>query len=256
VLSLGSLLIGLQGQIIAANSYQITLLVGQVGQPASKLYAVATIYLVTSIVWWFVYRSFKAVYVLSLPFAFYGFAFVLVGVAPFVEDRTGKGWVQNVATGCYAAASSSGAMFFALNFGDQGGAPVTSWMFRACVIQGTQQIYIAGLWWWGSTLAKLTSQGLATTSLVATKPAVVTSVGVSIALLMWAIGVVLFFGLPDYYRQAPGKVPSFLTGIFRRKIVLWFFMMVVCESLIPFWTCLTDDVVGCSKLLPFRTLRP
>lgn len=41
-----------QGQIIAANSYQITLLTGEVGQPETKLYAIASIYLATSIVWW------------------------------------------------------------------------------------------------------------------------------------------------------------------------------------------------------------
>ncbi len=85
-----------------------------------------------------VFRTFKSVYVLSIPFVFYGLAFFFVGLAPLVKGFSGRGWVQNVATGCYATASSSGSIFFALNFGDQGGAPVTSWVFRACVIQGTQ----------------------------------------------------------------------------------------------------------------------
>lgn len=58
----------LQGQIIAANSYQITLLNGEVGQPAVKLYIVATIYLISSIIWWMVFRLLKSVFVLSLPF--------------------------------------------------------------------------------------------------------------------------------------------------------------------------------------------
>lgn len=62
------------GQIIAANSYQITLLTGTVGQTAEKLYVVASIYLVTSIVWWFCFRWLKSIYVLSIPFFFYGFA--------------------------------------------------------------------------------------------------------------------------------------------------------------------------------------
>lgn len=207
------------------------------GESASKLYLVATVYLVSSIAWWLVYRRLKSVFVLSIPFAFYGLAFLLVGLAPFVVDMKGRGWVQNVATGCYATASASGSIFFALNFGDQGGAPVTSWVFRACVIQGTQQAYISGLWWWGSTLAKSTSQGIETSSLVATKPAVVTSVGVSIALFMWGIGVILFVGLPEYYRQTPGRVPSFFTSIIRRKIVLWFFMMVVGDPQWPSSLC-------------------
>lgn len=62
------------GQIIAANSYQITLLTGEVGQTAEKLYVIASIYLATSVVWWFVFRSFKSIYVLSVPFIFYGSA--------------------------------------------------------------------------------------------------------------------------------------------------------------------------------------
>lgn len=84
------------------------------------------------------YRTLKSFWVLSLPFFFYGLAFLLIGLAPLATEHDGTKWVQNVATACYAIASSSGSLFFALNFGDQGGAPVTSWVFRACVIQGTQ----------------------------------------------------------------------------------------------------------------------
>jgi len=62
------------GQIIAANSYQITLLSGEVGQTAEKLYVIASIYLVTSVMWWFVFRYSKSIYVLSVPFIFYGLA--------------------------------------------------------------------------------------------------------------------------------------------------------------------------------------
>ena len=56
------------GQIIAANSYQVTLLNGEIGEPAIKLYIVATIYLASSIVWWLVFRALKSVFVLSVPF--------------------------------------------------------------------------------------------------------------------------------------------------------------------------------------------
>ena len=45
-------------------------------------------------------------------------------------------------------------------------------------------------------------------------------VGIVIACLMWAVGVVLLIGLPKYYRQAPGHIPSFYTSLFRRKIIL------------------------------------
>lgn len=57
-----------QGQIIAVNSYQITLLNGEVGEPAEKLYLISTIYLVFSILWWIVFRSLRSIFVLSAPF--------------------------------------------------------------------------------------------------------------------------------------------------------------------------------------------
>lgn len=107
------------GQIIAANSYQITLLIGEIGETATQLYVVASIYAVGSMLWWLVFRRLKSVYVLSLPFVFYGLAFFLIAFAPFAGS-VARGWVQNVATGSYAVASSSGSLFFALNFGDEG----------------------------------------------------------------------------------------------------------------------------------------
>lgn len=153
-----SFLLGL-GQIIAANSYQITLLTGEVGQSAEKLYGIATVYLVTSIIWWFLFRTLKAVTILSIPWALYGLAFLMIGLAHFEPDMFARGWIQNVASGVYAAASSSGSLFFALNFGDESGAPVKEWVFRACVIQGTQQAYVIALWYWGSTLASTPANG-------------------------------------------------------------------------------------------------
>lgn len=109
-----------QGQIIAANSYQITLLTGEVGQAAEKLYIIASIYLASSILWWTLFRTCKSVYVLATPFAFYGLAFFLLGLAPYATTTVSRGWVQNVATAFYAMASSSGAFFFSLNFGSEG----------------------------------------------------------------------------------------------------------------------------------------
>lgn len=70
------------GQIIAANSYQITLLTGTVGQTAEKLYVIASIYLVTSVMWWFFFRYLKSIYVLSIPFFFYGLAVSWLQTSP------------------------------------------------------------------------------------------------------------------------------------------------------------------------------
>lgn len=236
------------GQIIAANSYQITLLTGEVGQTAEKLYFIASIYLVTSIMWWFAFRSFKSIVALSTPFLFYGMAFFLIGSAHFSNSTSARGWIQNVGTGLYALASSSGSVFFALNFGDEGGAPVKAWVFRACVIQGTQQAYVVALWFWGSTLTKKTQAGIIDATPIA-DTWTMSAITFPIAVALWAIGLLMFFGLPDYYRQAPGKVPSFYKSIFRRKVILWFFVAVVIQNFFlsaPYgrnWNCKSSQVL-------------
>ncbi|KAL8851905.1 MAG: hypothetical protein Q9221_003229 [Calogaya cf. arnoldii] len=216
------------GQIIAANSYQVTLISGHVGQSAGKLYAIASIYLVTSILWWTLFRTMKSIYVLSIPFGFYGLAFLLLSIAPFATGLS-RTWVQNVATGLYATASSSGAFYFSLNFGSEGSVPVATWSFRACVIQGTQQIYVTVLWLWGNHLTRLNAQGVAAFTWQTYRP-VLTGVTIPIAVMMWAIGIILYLGLPDYYRQKPGHVPSFYASIYRRKIILWFFISVLLQN--------------------------
>ena len=217
------------GQIIAANSYQITLLSGTVGQTASRLYVTASIYLTFSIVWWLVFVRFKSILVLSTPFVFYGLAFFMLGMAPFVGDDYSREWMQNVATGFYAMAASSGSVFFALNFGDEGGAPIKDWAFRACLIQGSQQIYVCVLWFWGDYLTRRQADGRGEAKFN-TGNIYMTVLTVPIAVLMWVVGAVLFLGLPDYYRQAPGKVPSFYSSLARRRIILWFFVYVIIQN--------------------------
>jgi alpha-1,3-glucan synthase len=102
-----------------------------------------------------------------------------------------------------------------------GGAPVTSWVYRACVIQGTQQIFAAGLWYWGHRLAALSQAGMFEPQRVSTSTAV-TAVTWPIALILILAGVSLFSGLPDYYRQLPGRIPAFYQSVTRRKLVLVF----------------------------------
>ena len=69
------------------------------------------------------FRTLKSKYVLSVPFLVYGLAFFILGLAPYSHSDHGRAWVQNVATGLYATASSSGAFFFSLNFGSEGMVP-------------------------------------------------------------------------------------------------------------------------------------
>ncbi|OCK73844.1 glycosyltransferase family 5 protein [Lepidopterella palustris CBS 459.81] len=220
-----SLLLAL-GQIIAANSYQITLLTGGQGETPEKLYILGSIYIVTSCIWWVMFRTLKSRCVLSIPFLFYGLSFVFIGIAPFVPLGGGRDWIRNVAAGMYIIASSSGSIFFALNFGDEGGAPIKAWVYRACVIQGTQQIYITALFYWGSTM---TSTSRSDTNTITSKP-IMAAITIPIAFLLWAIGIILFTSLPPYYRQSPGKIPSFYHTLLRRKIVGWFFVTVVLQN--------------------------
>lgn len=216
------------GQILAANSYQITLLSGEVGQAASKLYIIASIYLAASIIWWTMFRILPSRYVVSLPFMVYGIAFFILGMAPYAPSVGGRGWVQNVATGIYGLASGSGSLFFALNFGSEGGTATNTWVFRACVVQGTQQIYVTVLWLWGSHLSNVSASGQNPTGF-ASSP-YVTAVTTPVAFLLAAIGVILFLGLPDFYRSKPGSMPSFYQSLTRRKIILWFFVVVIVQN--------------------------
>ena len=110
----------MQGQIIAANSYQMTLLTGEYGKAAEKLYVIAAIYIAATLVWWLLYRRVKALYVVSLPFAVYGLAFFILGMGLYSPSKAGTEWVFNVATGLYAVASASGSLYFVLNFGTEG----------------------------------------------------------------------------------------------------------------------------------------
>ncbi|KAJ9148772.1 Alpha-1,3-glucan synthase [Coniochaeta hoffmannii] len=212
------------GQVIASSSYQISLLTGEMGQSAQKLYIIAGIYLATSICWGVMSRTMRAIYCLSLPWIFYGLAFVLIGAAPLFSNLDTRAAIQNLATGLYAAGSSSGAIFFSFNFGDEGGAPVTTWIFRACVIQGFQQAYTVALWFWGNLIS--------TTPQLAKIPAfpVLLPVTIAVAVILWACGLVLFLGLPDYYRQQPDEVPSLYSSILRRKTTVWFFVAVILQN--------------------------
>lgn len=85
-----------------------------------KLYIIGGIFIIASVLWWTLFRTLVPRWVMSLPFAFYGSAFLLVGLAPFIPSGGGRDWARNVATGLYATASASGSLFFALNFGDEG----------------------------------------------------------------------------------------------------------------------------------------
>ena len=222
-----ALLLGV-GQIIATNSSQITLLVGTVGETATKVYIVGAVYCICSVLWWLVFCRFPAVVALSVPWFIYSLAFIVIGITPYGLSSSGIGWAHNIASGIYAAASSSGSLFFALNFGDQGALAVKDWIFRASLIQGIQQLYTVALWYWGSVVTDAEINGTATGSFGNSWK--LTAVTMPIAGLCATIGVLLALGLPQYYRQSPGRILFFYTSLLRRRIILWFFFMVIVQN--------------------------
>jgi alpha-1,3-glucan synthase len=213
------------GQILAANSYQITLLTGQNGQSATQLYCIASVYLSSSLIWWYIFRRLACKYVMTFPFFFYGLGFFLLAFAPYGSSQDACAWVQYIATGSYAIGSSAGSFFFSQSFGSTGSAPVKEWAFRACAIQGTQQVYVIGMWAWGTSLTQASASGTATDY-----GAMMTAIGVPVALFLWAVGAILWIGLPEFYRQTPGGLPQFYKAALRRKIIVWFFFAVFVQN--------------------------
>ncbi|KAH6637311.1 glycosyltransferase family 5 protein [Chaetomium tenue] len=216
------------GQIISVSSYQIVLLTGETTQTPEKLYMVAATYIATSLIWWGLERNFKSVYALSIPWFFFGLAFLLIGIAPFIPDWRVANKLEDAATCFYAAGASSGALTFALNFGDEGGSPTKQWITRALTVSGFAQVYSIGLWYWGSMVANTDPTATVFVGTSNVPQAIV--VGVPIAVIFWAIGVVLYLGLPDFYRQSPATIPGFYISLYRRKIVPWFFVMIILQN--------------------------
>ncbi|TQN65173.1 Cell wall alpha-1,3-glucan synthase ags1 [Colletotrichum shisoi] len=215
-------------QIIATNSYQVTLLTGEVGQVASKLYVIATVYLCSSVVWYVMSRTMPLLYPLSIPYIVYGVAFLILGFSPFAADDNGQVWLQNAATGLYAFASSSGSLAFAFNFGTDGGSTVPKWIQRLAIIQGLTQIYTLGLWAWGSLVSEAEANSVPKPTL-AGSPWLLAVCG-PVAILLWAVGAILFLGLPNFYREMPGPIPQLWLTLLKRKTIAWYLMAVCVQN--------------------------
>jgi alpha-1,3-glucan synthase len=157
------------GQMLSANSYQITLMTGRNWQDDVQLYVLGGVFLAASAVWYPLFRWKPSVYVLSAPWLFFGLAFFLIGV-PSLSDsiQPAHRAIASVATWSYAVASAAAFLFFGLNFGEEAvravalltcplftylqGAATEVWTLRACIVQGSQQIWVAALWYWGNSL--------------------------------------------------------------------------------------------------------
>lgn len=159
------------GQMLGATSFQITLLSGHNYQRDLELYVLGCVFFAASLVWYSLFRFKPSIYVLSYPWAFYGLAFFLIGV-PSISDSFSPlthDILTNVATWSYAIASAAGFLFFGLNFGEEAvsspccilfniiltllqGVATEVWTMRACIVQGSQQIWVTALWYWGHRL--------------------------------------------------------------------------------------------------------
>ena len=202
-------------QMLSATSFQITLLSGQNWQKDLELYVLGAVFLASSVVWYALFRLKPSFYVLSFPWIFFGLAFFLIGlpsVHPALHGAHDP--LSSAATWCYAAASAAGFAFFGLNFGEEAGAATEVWILRACIVQGTQQVWVAALWYWGDKL-----KGAAPGNIT---PWWIVTVVWPLSVMSFVFAYLMLYGLPDYYRQTPPKVPNFLKTLFRRKLVLWF----------------------------------
>ncbi|KAF5390171.1 hypothetical protein D9757_002866 [Collybiopsis confluens] len=211
------------GQTLCATSFQITLLTGHNWQSSVELYIIGGVFLAASAVWYPLFRLRPSIYVLSAPWVFFGLAFFLIGLPSVSSSLNGAHKIlSSIATWSYAVASAAGFLFFGLNFGEEAGAATEVWMLRACIVQGSQQIWVAVLWYWGY---KLNSEANGYTP-----PWWICVIVWPLAALCFLFCYLMLHGLPEYYRQTPPKVPNFLKTLFRRRIVVWFLISVILQT--------------------------
>ncbi|KAF4615437.1 hypothetical protein D9613_003090 [Agrocybe pediades] len=219
-----TIVIGL-GQMLSATSFQITLLTGRNWQDNVQLYVLGGVFLAATAVWYPMFRLKPSVYVLALPWLFFGLGFFLIGLPSVHESlHPAHRVLSNIATWCYAIGSAAGFLFFGLNFGEEAGAATEVWTLRACIVQGSQQIWIAALWYWGYNLNGR-PDGYIT-------PWWIVVIVWPLAFVSLLFAYLMLYGLPEYYRQTPPKVPHFIQTLFRRKLVLWF---LASEILRDYW---------------------
>jgi alpha-1,3-glucan synthase len=106
--------------MLAATSFQITLLSGRNWQDDLQLYVLGAVFLAASVVWYTLFRLKPSFYVLSAPWIFFGIAFLLIGMPSVARSLVGSHRIlTNVATWSYAVASAASFLFFGLNFGEE-----------------------------------------------------------------------------------------------------------------------------------------
>jgi hypothetical protein len=114
-----TIIIGL-GQMISATSFQITLLTGRNWEDNLQLYVLGGVFLAASFVWYPLFRMMPSVYILSIPWIFFGLAFFMIGLPSIATAIVpAHRALANAATWSYAIASAASFAFFGLNFGEE-----------------------------------------------------------------------------------------------------------------------------------------
>ncbi|EPY49811.1 alpha-1,4-glucan synthase Mok14 [Schizosaccharomyces cryophilus OY26] len=219
------------GQILSISSFHLTLLSGFETSHVASMYVVNAIFILSTFFWWGLYRNFASIHCLSIPFTIYGLAFTMTGISsmPFIQFTT-RGWLSYGATWIYAIAASSGPLYFTLNFEDEHTKGLGSWVTRACILHGLQQLWTALLWLWGTVYSRLDWNYA-----ILIKPlnhVLVAAAVWPIAFVLMMTTIMLYKGLPPFYRQTPGSIPAFTKSLFHRRVVVCFLLMVANQN---FW---------------------
>jgi len=159
----------------------------------------------------------------------------------------------NVASDLYAAGSAAGSMFSLSNLGTEGETPSQIWAFRACVIGGSQNLLIDFLWYWGGYLTRniaLSDSSYTPSSIT------LTAMSIPVAIFRFGISVLLYLGLAEYYRQDPGAMTLLYKALFRYRIIVWFWVMVILQDYAVFDVVCKDNAKYPIGLPPLAESHP
>ncbi|KAI7955973.1 hypothetical protein MJO29_007372 [Puccinia striiformis f. sp. tritici] len=204
------------GQVLGATSFQLSLLSGTSSNGSFDFYVIGAVNILGSISWYWLSRRKPATWSLSMPWIFFGLAFVFIGLPSLSESL--KQYFRRhplavAASGFYSFASSAGFLFFSSNFGEEAG--------------GTTDAWVGALWYWGYKLQNVDPMNAALAP-----PGWINAITLTLGAGCFFIAYILFTGLPKYYRNVPGTVPNFTRALFRRKLVLWY---LAAEILRNYW---------------------
>ncbi|KAI9613259.1 hypothetical protein KEM48_003893 [Puccinia striiformis f. sp. tritici PST-130] len=204
------------GQVLGATSFQLSLLSGTSSNGSFDFYVIGAVNILGSISWYWLSRRKPATWSLSMPWIFFGLAFVFIGLPSLSENL--KQYFRRhplavAASGFYSFASSAGFLFFSSNFGEEAG--------------GTTDAWVGALWYWGYKLQNVDPMNAALAP-----PGWINAITLTLGAGCFFIAYILFTGLPKYYRNVPGTVPNFTRALFRRKLVLWY---LAAEILRNYW---------------------